>query len=94
MNKQLAKKPPKRVHMASSVMKQRINVGLPNRRFSWGSMAATCVAGECVDVYRNMKVVSRPSRRVIEGRQSPLTLISKADSEIQPKQGIYIDVDE
>ena len=94
MNKQLAKKPPKRVDMATSAIKQRINVGLPNRSFSWRSMAATCVAPECVDIYRKIKVVSRPSRRVIEGRQSPLTLVSKSDSEHPAKQGIYIDVDE
>jgi hypothetical protein len=94
MIKQLAKKPPKRVDMATSAVKQKISVGLPNRSFSWRSLATTRVGAESVDLYRRMKVVSRPILRVIEGRQSPLTLVSKTNSELAPKQGIYIDVDE
>ncbi len=96
MNSSLQKKPPKRVgnNMATSAARRKVAVGLPNRSFAWSPLATAVVIDESVDLYSKMKVVSRPEHRPIQGRQSPLTLVSKSDSDIPPKQGIYIDVDE
>jgi len=80
--------------MATSAARPRFVVGLPNNSISWSRLAAAHLVQETIDLYRQMKVVQRPAPRPIESRQSPLTLVSKTQSERHPQQGIYIDVDD
>jgi len=93
---QLTKKPPKRVgnNMATSAVRRRVSVGLPNNSFAWRPLAVTFFIDDSVNLYSKMKVVSRSEQRPLQGRQSPLTLVSKSGSTVPPRQGIYIDVDE
>jgi hypothetical protein len=71
-----------------------MTIGIPSNSFAWRPLAVACAIDEYVDLYKKMKVVHRSDQRPIQGRQSPLTLVSKTASTIPPKQGIYIDVDE
>lgn len=80
--------------MATSATRRKMTIGIPSNSFAWRPLAVACAIDESVDLYKKMRVVPRPHQRLIQGRQSPLTLVSKSGSTIPPKEGIHIDVDE